>query len=341
MFSWLSTKNKTQVVISPSIVVFAVAFLGFTYFLYVIRGILMLLFLAFILMVALNPAVNRFQKHLRLPLGLSIALVYLLFFLLIIAATALVLPPLASEIVRLVKTIDLPYLQEQFGSVFQVSNFELGSLVGQFTSSINFLVGAITSTFTGIFTFITLLIMAVFLTLDRNELYKKIAWFTGEAKHHRLAEKFVNDLEVQLGGWVRGQTILMVSIALMTYFSLNLLKISFALPLAILAGLLEILPNLGPLISAVPTVILAYITFGPAMAGIVIALYIIIQQLENNLLVPRIMRTNAHVNPLVSILAILTGLKIAGVTGGLLAIPLYITLRAIFSAWRQYSLKTS
>jgi len=262
-----------------------------------------------------------------------------LFFLLIVAITALVLPPLTSEVVRLVKTIDLPYLQEQYGGALQLSDFELGSLVSQFTSSVNFLVGAITSTFTGIFTFVTLLIMSVFLMLDRDQLYQKISWFTGETKHHDRAKEFVNDLEMQLGGWVRGQTILMALIALMTYFGLTLLKIPFALPLAILAGLLEILPNLGPLISAVPAVILAYVTFGPAMAGIVVALYVVIQQLENNLLVPRIMRVNAHVNPLVAILSILTGLKLGGVVGGLLAIPFYIVLRASFSAWRKYSLK--
>jgi predicted PurR-regulated permease PerM len=183
--------------------------------------------------------------------------------------------------------------------------------------------------------------MSVFLTLDRAKLYKKIAWFTGKEKHLHHAKEFVDDLELQLGGWVRGQTILMTAIALMTYFGLSLLRIPFALPLAIMAGLLEILPNLGPIISAVPAVILAYLTFGPAMAAIVIALYIVIQQLENNLLVPRIMRTNAHVDPLIAILSILTGLKLAGVVGGLLAIPLYITLRAIFSSWRKYSLKTS
>ncbi|MFH2118307.1 MAG: AI-2E family transporter [Candidatus Paceibacterota bacterium] len=337
MLSWPSTKNKTQVVISPSIVVFTVSFLGFIYFLFVIRSLLMLLFLAFILVVALNPAVNRFQKHLRFPRGLSIAVTYVLFFLLIAAAAGLILPPLTTEVIRLIKTIDWPYLQDWLGNVFQISNFEIGSLVSQFSNSINFLVGAITSASTGIFTFITLLIMSFYLMLDRPKLYKKIAWFTGEPKHLQRAEEFVDNLEIQLGGWVRGEIILMTSIALMTYFGLSLLKIPFALPLAIIAGLLEILPNLGPFLSAVPSVVFAYVTFGPTMAIAVVGLYIIIQQLENSLLVPKIMKKNAHVNPLVSIMSILIGLKIGGIAGGLLAIPLYITLRATFSTWRKYS----
>ncbi|OGJ37361.1 MAG: hypothetical protein A2182_04330 [Candidatus Pacebacteria bacterium RIFOXYA1_FULL_38_18] len=338
MFNWLSTKNKTQVVISPNIIIFSVVFLGFVYFLYVIRSLLMLLFLSFILVVALNPTANRFQKHLHLSRGLSIALTYILFILLIISTTGLVLPPLTEEVVRLFKTIDWLYLQEWLGNIFQISNFELGSLVNQFGNSINFLVGAVASTTAGIFTFVTLLIMSFFLMVDRPELYKKMAWFTKEEKHLERAQEFIDDLEIQLGGWVRGEVILMTSIALMTYFGLSLLKIPFALPLAILAGLLEILPNLGPFISAIPAVIFAYITFGPAMGAIVIALYIVIQQLENNLLVPKIMKSNAHINPLISILSILIGLKIGGIAGGLLAIPFYITMRAIFSTWRKYTL---
>jgi predicted PurR-regulated permease PerM len=337
MLNWFSNKDKTQVNISPGIVIFTVAFLGFIYFLFSIRNILMLVFLAFILMVALNPAVDRFHKSLKLSRSLAISLVYILFLFLIVAVTALVLPPLASEVIRLVKTIDIPYLQGQLNGVFQFSSLELGSLVDQFSSSVNFLVSAITSTFTGIFTFITLLIMSLYLMIDRPHLHKKVAWFTGDKKHLKKAGEFVDDLEVQLGGWVRGEVILMASIAVMTYFGLTLLKIPFALPLAIIAGFLEILPNLGPILSAVPAIIIAYITFGPTMAGAVVVLYVIIQQLENNILVPKIMRVNAHVNPLISIIAILTGLQLGGVMGALLAIPLYIMLRAIYSAWRRYS----
>lgn len=338
MFSWFSSKDKTQVAISPSIVVFTIAFLGLLYFLFLVHNIVMLIFFSFILMVALNPAVNRLQKNLYLPRGISIAIVYVLFFSLITAVIALVLPPLTSEVIRLIKTVNLPYIQDQLGSLFQFSNIELGNLATQFTGSINFLVSAITGTVTSIFTFITLLILSFYLMLDRPKLHQKILWFSRDNKHLARAEEFVNDLEVQLGGWVRGEIILMVLIALMTYFGLTLLKIPFALPLAILAGFLEILPNLGPFISAIPAVLLAYVSQGTGMSLAVVALYLVIQQLENSLLVPRIMRINAHVNPLIAMVSILIGLQLYGIMGGLLAIPVYITLRAIYSNWRKYSL---
>jgi len=151
-----------------------------------------------------------------------------------------------------------------------------------------------------------------------------------------LAKNFINSLEKQLGGWVRGQIILMIIIAITTYFGLMMLRVPFALPLAILAGFLEILPNLGPFISAVPGILIAYLTFGIPMAGATTLMYIIIQQLENNFIVPKIMSANAKVNPLISMLCVLTGFQLGGVVGGLIAIPIYITIRASYSLWRSH-----
>lgn len=333
MFDWPTAKNKTQISISPSIVIFTLAVIGALKFMASISNILLLLLLSFILMVALNPAVNRFQRYFKMPRAISMILVYVLFIIVIVSTTALVLPPLITEIIHFLKTINLPYLQEQF-SKMEFSFSEIGNLANQFSSSVNFLISAVTGTFTGIFTFVTLLIMSFYMLLDRPNLHKKMAWFTNKNEHLLTAKEFIDDLEKQLGGWVRGQLILMVVIAIATYFGLMMLKIPFALPLAILAGFLEILPNLGPFISAVPGVVLAYVAYGFPMAGATVLVYILIQQLENNLLVPKIMSANAKVNPLVSMLCVLIGFQLGGVVGGLLAIPVYIIVRATYSLWR-------
>ena len=125
----------------------------------------------------------------------------------------------------------------------------------------------------------------------------------------------------------------MLSIAVLTYIGLTIIGVPYALPLAILAGLLEILPNIGPTIAAIPAIAIGYITGGPVIAGVVLLLSIVVQQLENSVLVPKIMRENANVNPLISIVAILTGFQLAGVMGALLAIPSYITIRAVYSVF--------
>ena len=128
----------------------------------------------------------------------------------------------------------------------------------------------------------------------------------------------------------------MTVIGLMTFLGLIILKVPYALPLAIIAGLLEIVPNIGPIFSAVPAIAVAFLTFGWPVTIAVTVLYLAVQQLENNLIVPKIMRTNVNINPLVSILGILIGAKLFGVIGALLAVPIFIVLRTVFITWKKY-----
>jgi len=121
----------------------------------------------------------------------------------------------------------------------------------------------------------------------------------------------------------------------LTFVSLTLLKIPYALPLALATSFLEILPNLGPTISAVPALMVAYSAGGWSMTGVVLVLFLVIQQLENNIIVPRIMKANVDVSPLMTILVILTGFKIGGVIGALLSVPTYILIRMIYAFWMR------
>jgi predicted PurR-regulated permease PerM len=209
----------------------------------------------------------------------------------------------------------------------------VGNLIDRFGSSANTLYSIVSSTFSGVFTVFTIMVMSFYLMLDRRNLHLRIAWFTQRKEHLEQAKDFIDSLEYQLGGWVRGQIILMLVIGILTYIGLLLLGLPYALPLALLAASLEILPNLGPTLAAVPAVVIAYITAGPLMGLITLLFYILVQQFENNLLVPKIMKDNVDVSPLISIVSILIGLKLAGVIGALLAIPIYIILRTIYSTW--------
>ena len=115
----------------------------------------------------------------------------------------------------------------------------------------------------------------------------------------------------------------MTIIGVLTYLGLIALGIPYALPLAIFAGILEIVPGIGPIVSSIPAILLGF-TVSPVMAAAVAALYFLIQQLENNLIVPNIMRRVAGVNPLVTMVSIAIGLKLAGVLGAILAVPIVI-----------------
>ncbi|HQM16033.1 MAG TPA: AI-2E family transporter [Candidatus Woesebacteria bacterium] len=333
MFNLFSRK-KTIIAISPSIVIFTTVFLFVLLFLYKVREILITFFLGFIVMVALTPAIDKLQRKIK-SRSASIIIVYLLLFVVFSSIFALLVPPLAVQLTQLLRAIQLPFFQDELTNL-KFTAQELYQLANSYGSSINTVFSIINSTFRSLFTFFTLLVVSFYLTIDEPNLYKKIGWFTNNKHHFEIARQFLNDIEEQLGGWIRGQIIVMTMIGTITYLGLQLIGIPFALPLGILAMMLEILPNLGPTLAAVPGIIIAWVHGDHTTALIVLIFYIVLQQIESNIITPRIMKANADVNSLISILSILSGFTLAGVVGGLLAIPVYIIIRTCYGYYRKH-----
>jgi len=327
-----STQKPLQVTITPFTIAFTVFFLLALFFLFQIRQILIILFMALIFMAALHPAVKKLQKRAKLPKIVAILLLYVAIISSLIFSFALIIPPLFSELPTLINVLSLPPLPDDIRHL-KFSAIELTTLFNQFGSSFQTVFSIISSTFSGVFSVITVLVMTSYLLLERDVLHKKVAWFTRDKKHFALAEELINKLEVELGGWVRGQFLLMVAIGVVTYIGLSLLSVPYALPLAVLAGLLEVLPNLGPTLASIPAIVIAFTMMSPVMAGFVTLFYVVVQQLENNLIVPKIMKDNVDVNPLTTIIVILVGLELSGVIGALLAVPIYILFRSVYSLW--------
>ncbi len=334
MLDFFKEHKKLIIEISPLTIIYVIAAYFSIQALMYIHSIIILIFLAFIIMLALNPFVQKFQKKVKVSRLTSIISVYIIVILFLIIGLSLIIPSLVTELYQLLKNtnLEIPFLQEQL-SEFKFSVTELTNLINQLGSSFQTAISLIINTFSGIFTFVTVIVLSFYLLLERPHLHLKLYWFTKDKNIIKKTKKILKSLEEQLGGWVRAELILMTIIGVMTYIGLILLSVPYALPLALCAGLLEILPNLGPTIATVPSLIIASIYSGPVVAIAVIILYIIIQQLENNIIVPRVMKQNADVNPLVSIVSILIGFKVYGVIGGLLAVPSYIIMRTIWSTY--------
>ena len=197
--------RNTQVTLAPTNVLQVVAILLGFYFLFQIRSILMLVFLAFILMVALNPVAKRLQRLLRLTRTLSIVGAYVLLITVLLLLIGLLLPPLIGQLYALLRTINIPLLQEYLVKAnFSWTAADLSNLANQIGTSVTSVLSVVLSTFAGIFTVFTLFVLSFFMLVERSVLHRKIAWFTKDAKDFALAEQFLDLLESQLGGWVRG-----------------------------------------------------------------------------------------------------------------------------------------
>jgi predicted PurR-regulated permease PerM len=317
------TINKIE--ISHRTIIFTVFFLIGMYFLFLIRDIIAVIFISILFVAALNPLITLLEKF-KVPRGLSIIIVYFLIIGAIVSAIASIVPPLINQSINLITQIPLPDILPQ---LIDNANFRLQDLqvIADQLNSVPKVINIIISAFSVFIIIITILVLSIYMIQERKNLHRHLVWLFGDGGAEKKAENFVNKIEHQLGSWVRGEVALMFIVGLLTYIGLTLLNIPFALPLAIIAGLLEIIPNIGPTISAVPAIIVAYVAVSPAMALAVLALYVLVQQLENNFIVPVVMRQAIGMSPIVTIILLLIGFRLGGIAGAALSLPLFLVTK--------------
>jgi predicted PurR-regulated permease PerM len=177
----------------------------------------------------------------------------------------------------------------------------------------------ITGIFGGLFSLLIVLVITFYLTVEENAL-KKFVKFVVPSRHRTYTMDLINRMQMKIGMWLRGQLLLSLIVGILTYIGLNILGVKYALLLALSAGILEIIPYLGPWLSGVPAVLVAF-SDSLVKVLLVILLYLLVQQLENHLIVPKLMQKMVGLNPIIVIMAILVGAKLGGVIGGLLGVP--------------------
>lgn len=294
-----------------------------------VLDIIVQLMLAFVLMTALNPAVVNIQK-LHVSRFFAALWIYFLIIGLLVLSMVLVVPPLVEQTASLLAQFDLPnlpFVNDLKHLQFSVS--DVSSLWRQYGTSVTGLVSFLTSTFSIVFSFFTVMVMTLYFLLEREHIHRYAEFVFQSGDKAERSKKMFAHIETALGSWVRGEALLMFTIGLMTYAGLTIMGVPYAIPLAIVAGLLEALPNLGPTIASVPAVIVSLVAVSPLMALFTALLYWAIQALENNFIVPFVMKKTVGINPLTSIVLILIGFRFGGVLGALLIIPYYIVVRVI------------
>ena len=299
------------------------------YFLFLIREVLAILFVSLIFASAVDPWVDWMQNK-KIPRALGIIFIYLIMFAVVGGVVIAIIPPIIEQTNELLA--NFPTIFEKVISGFQYLrdySIEHGIFdsikenIGSFGSNLQNAAGGVFSTVSGIFggiiSFFFVLIMTFYMVVEENAL-KKIVWSVAPEKHQIYIMKLVNRMQKKVGLWLRGQLILSLIIFLLTYIALLLMGVKYALVLALIAGLTEFVPYLGPILASVPAIFLAY-TQEPVLAIFVAILYYVIQLVENNIIVPKLMQKVIGLNPIVSIAVLLIGFKVGGVVGAILSIP--------------------
>ncbi len=306
--------------ISHKTVIFAAAFVLSLWVIFLIRDLLIILFVAVIFVSALSPVVKFFTR-LKIPKVISIAITYIIIIAIAAGLIISVLPTLIEQSSRLVVTA--PALLAQF---FNITNIDKSVFSSEVTSFSKNIFSITISLFDNLLTMLFMLVLTFYMLLEKENLESRIALLFRHREER--ARRSIIKIEEKLGAWLQGQLILSVLIGVVSYIGLTILNIPYALPLALVAGVMEVIPVIGPIISALPAIFIA-LTITPVLAVIVAVMYLVIQQLENHLIVPQVMKRAVGLNPLIVILAIAIGSRLLGISGALLAVPLAVVFQIL------------
>jgi predicted PurR-regulated permease PerM len=330
-------KHPININISSATIVKTILIFILLYFLYLINDILILFFVSLVFSSGLDPWVDWLKKK-KLPRSVSVLLIYLIIFIVLGLALYLIIPPIIKEVNGI--SSDFPrYFESVFSKFSSLKDYSAKyGVLSHVQGSLDFISGylsttasgiffTVTNIFGGIFSFILILVLTFYLVVEETAM-KKLVWSIAPTKHQSYIMQLINRVQIKMGYWLRGQLILVLALAIMAYIGLLILGVNYALILAILVGLFSFIPYMGAVLGAVPTLLIAF-TQSPLLAILALILFYIIHFIEGNFLYPKIMERAVGLNPIISIMAMLAGFKLAGVIGAILSIPVATAL-AVF-----------
>lgn len=334
--------KSANVEISTSTIVKALLLVILVIFLWQIRFIVLLLLTAYIFMTGFAQLAD-FLRARGLNKIVSAIMAYLLLIIVIFVVVFLVVPPVIAQLRDFV--VNTPDYLVKLNSTYSkyslpiISNQDLSKLLAsRLDSFLSNFVSIIVNTLNFFLNFLTVAVISFYLLLERDKFKDNLFRLFPRLPKDRVT-RLANRVESQLGSWLKGQLLLMVIVGVATYIGLVLLKVDYALPLAIIAGILEAVPIIGPILSSIPAVIITF-TVSPVAALGVGLLYILIQQLENNVLVPQIMKQAVAINPILTILAILVGAELFGIVGVVLSVPIAAVIQVVLTEFIDHPLNS-
>lgn len=308
---------------------------------YLVRGALLLIYIAALVAVGLSPVVTRLERRrIRgtkpLPRWVAILEVYLLLVVVIVIFSVLVVPPLIDQARGFWGAI--PGLLDRGQTWLMergllVQRLSLGDAIQQAagkggSDAVSTIVGAISGFVGGVFGFLTILILAFYLLLDSRSLFRHFIALFPKGERERV-EDASRRISSKVSAWLAGQLLLGAIIGTTAAIGLWLMGVPYFYVLAVIAAIGEMIPVVGPILAAIPAVAVA-LTVSPATALFVAIFFVVQQQIENHLLVPKIMERQVGMSPGFVIIALLIGGSLLGIVGAILAVPTAAIVQVVF-----------
>jgi len=314
---------------------------GFGVALFLMRETVAILLLALLISTVFDTPVDSLEKH-RVPRILGTILVYLVAFVGLAFLFYAVIPIAILELNNLLKNIG-GILESNLGTAFPVgdNSFFLNADLQQFTEALLSggvpLIEILGNLVGGVAFVIAVIVLSFYLTVSRDGVSKFLVAVFPESLEGRVLDLYARTKK-RIAKWFQAQLFLSLVVGTLAFVALSLLGVKYALVLAIIAGVLELIPVVGPIFAGALAVTVA-LSSSLNLGFYTLLVFLGIQQLENNVLVPLVMRRQTGVHPVMILISILGGAQIAGMVGVLLAVPTAVFLQEMVEEWMSVKSK--
>ncbi len=318
-----------------------IALAGLLYFL---RDLVLIILTAVVLASAIEPAVAWFMKY-RVPRILGVILVYTITLLILFGIVFFFIPPVLDEALNFVtslpEVIDALQLSEPLESSTFFAKTEtiaqslsvLDVLSGARDTLSNFtggFIATVSGVFGGVASFLLILVFSFYFAVQETGVDDFLR-IVSPLKHQNYILGLWKRSQIKIGRWMQGQLLLAVIVGVLVYLGLSIFGVRYALLLAIIAAVFELIPVFGSVLSAIPGVAIAFADGGVTLGFIVVGLYLVIQQFESNLIYPLVVTKVVGVPPLLVILSLIIGVELAGFLGVILSVPVAAVIQEFVS----------
>ncbi len=312
------------------------------YALWVLKDLALLVITAIVIASALEPGVAFFMRY-RIPRVLSVLVMYLAVFGTLFGVVYFMLPPILNDtqdfiasVPQYLATVELP---ESLASVTQTPFFspEAGGTASSILETIftyrsavaegsEGAIQLVSAFFGGVFALVLVVVLSFYFAIQETGVEQFLRLVTPR-KHEEYVVGLWGRAKKKIGLWMQGQLVLSLIVGVIVYLGLVLLGVPYALLLAVIAALFDLIPIFGSLIAGIVGVIVGFSVGGVPLALMVAGLYVIVNQLEAHLIYPLVVNKVVGIPPLLVILALIAGGALAGFLGVLLAVPVAAALR--------------
>ncbi len=299
------------------------------FLLFYLRQIIFIVFISVIVALIMNPAVEKMKKK-KIPRVIGASILFSAVIVIIGLFFYIIVPPLAKELSQLAtqfpvyinsmnidySTISEQQIDDRLAEPIQEILIEASKFLKNTTTAI---LSRIFDLLGGLLSAIMIAVISFYLVIEKKgveKFVKAVIPFSFQPRSLKIIKK----IEIKLGKWFIGQLFLGFAVGFVTFVGLSLLGVPYAMVLAIIAGFMELIPYLGPILASIPALIIA-LAISPSLFLLTLILYFLIQEVENYVLVPKVMQKSVGLHPVIIIIAMLVGYKFAEIPGVILSVP--------------------